>query len=178
MQAARDPEVSIPPTKVGLVYGLACSIHFLLPAAYYLAAKFEKREDHFEAAVLAAINSGGNNMARAALTGKWMHMFAVRNIGEGERGEGDAKGRVYSSHAGVSKISFYDGAWCVGDGVVIEMSHAPVAEGVGCTCMGSWDLAAFTWLHGRCQSLMNSSLLCRCPGGGHGGSFRHPAAFH
>lgn len=52
------------------MWGMACSIHFLLPAAFYLATKFEGREDHFEQAVLHAINSGGNNMARAALTGE------------------------------------------------------------------------------------------------------------
>ena len=69
MQAARDPTISIPPTKVALLYGLACSIHFLLPAAYYYTAHFQGRPDHFEIAVLMAINSGGNNMARAALTG-------------------------------------------------------------------------------------------------------------
>lgn len=69
-QAACDPGIMIPFTKVGLVYGLACSIHFLLPASYYLTTKFEGRDDHFEQAVLSAINSGGNNMARAALTGR------------------------------------------------------------------------------------------------------------
>lgn len=69
VQAARDPTISIPPTKVALLYGLACSIHFLLPAAYYYTAHFQGRPDHFEIAVLMAINSGGNNMARAALTG-------------------------------------------------------------------------------------------------------------
>lgn len=40
--------------QVGLVYGMACSIHFLLPAAYFLAAKFEGRPDHFEQASWAA----------------------------------------------------------------------------------------------------------------------------
>lgn len=69
LQAAQDPDVSIPPLKVPLVYGMACSIQFLLPAAYWYAAFFAGRPDHFEAAVLAAVNSGGNNMARAALTG-------------------------------------------------------------------------------------------------------------
>ncbi|WIA18991.1 hypothetical protein OEZ85_003658 [Tetradesmus obliquus] len=67
--AAQDPDVSIPPLKVPLVYGMACSIQFLLPAGYWYAAFFAGRPDHFEAAVLAAVNSGGNNMARAALTG-------------------------------------------------------------------------------------------------------------
>ncbi|PSC74197.1 ADP-ribosylglycohydrolase [Micractinium conductrix] len=72
VEAARDPKVSFPPQKVGKVYGMACSIHFLLPAAYYLAVAFEKEptgQRRFEQAVLHAINSGGNNMARAALTG-------------------------------------------------------------------------------------------------------------
>jgi len=40
LQAARDPTIQIPPEKVPLLYGLACSIHFLLPAAYYFAAKW------------------------------------------------------------------------------------------------------------------------------------------
>lgn len=44
MQAARDPAIQIPPEKVPLLYGLACSIHFLLPAAYYYAAKWCERE--------------------------------------------------------------------------------------------------------------------------------------
>jgi ADP-ribosylglycohydrolase len=38
----------------------------MLPAAYYLAARFP---DDFEAAVLHAINGGGQNQARAILTG-------------------------------------------------------------------------------------------------------------
>ena len=37
-----------------------------MPAVYYLAARYE---DDFEMAVLSAVNAGGNNMARAALTG-------------------------------------------------------------------------------------------------------------
>lgn len=71
VQAARDPDIRIPPLKVGLVFGMACSIHFLLPAAYYLAVHFEAEpgQGRFEQAVLHAVNSGGNNMARAALTG-------------------------------------------------------------------------------------------------------------
>lgn len=71
VQAARDPDIQIPPHKVSLVYGMACSIHFLLPAAYYLATVFEEEpgQQRYEKAVLAAVNSGGNNMARAALTG-------------------------------------------------------------------------------------------------------------
>jgi ADP-ribosylglycohydrolase len=65
--AAHDPAVVIEPASVVCgVYGRPCIIGFLLPAAYYLAARFE---DDFEMAVLSAINGGGNNMARAALTG-------------------------------------------------------------------------------------------------------------
>lgn len=37
-----------------------------MPAAYYLATRYS---GDFEMAVLSAINGGGNNMARAALTG-------------------------------------------------------------------------------------------------------------
>jgi ADP-ribosylglycohydrolase len=48
------------------VYGLHCEIQQLLPAAYYLVHRYP---DDFEKAVLSAVNGGGNNMARAALTG-------------------------------------------------------------------------------------------------------------
>lgn len=65
--AARDPDIKIEPAwKVSLVYGMPCAIYHQLPAAYYLAAKFP---DDFESAVLHAINGGGQNMARAMLTG-------------------------------------------------------------------------------------------------------------
>ena len=65
--AAGDPDVRIePPWKVSLVYGMPCAIYHQLPAAYYLSARFA---DGFEAAVLHAVNGGGQNMARAMLTG-------------------------------------------------------------------------------------------------------------
>lgn len=65
--AARDPQVAIDPAwKVSLVYGMPCSIVCVLPAAYYLAARFH---DDFEQAVLHAVNGGGQNMSRAMLTG-------------------------------------------------------------------------------------------------------------
>jgi ADP-ribosylglycohydrolase len=65
--AARDPGVRIEPaSKVALVYGLPCAVYHQFPAAYYLAARFA---DDFEAAVLHAINGGGQNQARAMLTG-------------------------------------------------------------------------------------------------------------
>jgi ADP-ribosylglycohydrolase len=66
-EAAKDPGIRIEPAwKVSIVYGMPCAIYHQLPAAYYLAARFP---DNFELAVLHAINGGGQNMARACLTG-------------------------------------------------------------------------------------------------------------
>lgn len=65
--AADDPQVRIEPAwKVSLVYGMPCAIYHQLPAAYYLAARFGA---DFESAVLHAVNGGGQNQARAILTG-------------------------------------------------------------------------------------------------------------
>jgi len=65
--AAVDPDIRIEPAwKVSIVYGMPCAIYHQLPAAYYLAARFR---DDFEAAVLHAVNGGGQNQARAILTG-------------------------------------------------------------------------------------------------------------
>lgn len=65
--AAADPEIRIEPAwKVSLVYGMPCAIYHMLPAAYYLAARFH---DDFESAVLHALNGGGQNQARSILTG-------------------------------------------------------------------------------------------------------------
>ena len=65
--AAADPQIRIEPAwKVSLVYGMPCAIYHQLPAAYYLAARFN---EDFEAAVLHAVNGGGQNQARAILTG-------------------------------------------------------------------------------------------------------------
>ena len=65
--AASDPDIRIEPAwKVSLVYGMPCAIYHVLPAAYYLAARFH---DDFETAVLTAINGGGQNQSRALLTG-------------------------------------------------------------------------------------------------------------
>lgn len=65
--AAIDPDIRIEPAwKVSLVYGLPCAIYHQLPAAYYLAARFY---DDFESALLHAVNGGGQNQARAILTG-------------------------------------------------------------------------------------------------------------
>lgn len=66
-EAALDPDIRIEPAwKVSIVYGMPCAIYHQLPAAYYLAARFP---DDFEQAVLHAINGGGQNQARAILTG-------------------------------------------------------------------------------------------------------------
>ena len=65
--AACDPDIRIEPAwKVSIVYGMPCAIYHQLPAAYYLAARFS---DDFESAVLHAVNGGGQNQARAILTG-------------------------------------------------------------------------------------------------------------
>ncbi len=65
--AAADPGVRIEPaSKVSVVYGMPCAIYHQLPAAYYLAARFH---NDFESAVLHAVNGGGQNQARAMLTG-------------------------------------------------------------------------------------------------------------
>ena len=66
-RAAHDPDVRIEPAwKVSLVYGMPCAVYHQFPAAYYLAARFA---DDFESAVLHAVNGGGQNLARAMLTG-------------------------------------------------------------------------------------------------------------
>jgi len=66
-KAAVDPQIRIEPAwKVSIVYGMPCAIYHQLPAAYYLAARFH---NDFESAVLHAVNGGGQNQARAILTG-------------------------------------------------------------------------------------------------------------
>jgi ADP-ribosylglycohydrolase len=80
-EAAHDPEIVIEPAHaVCRLYTLDCRITHLLPAAYYLASRFE---DDFEMAVLSAVNGGGNNMARAALTGALLGaMVGINGIPE------------------------------------------------------------------------------------------------
>ena len=66
-QAAADPGIRIEPAwKAAIVYGMPCAIYHVVPAAYYLAARFP---GDFESAVLHAINGGGQNQSRAMLTG-------------------------------------------------------------------------------------------------------------
>jgi ADP-ribosylglycohydrolase len=65
--AAVDPSIRIEPAwKVSIVYGMPCAIYHMLPAAYYLSARFH---NDFESAVLHAVNGGGQNQVRAILTG-------------------------------------------------------------------------------------------------------------
>lgn len=65
--AAKDPDIKIEPAwKVSMVYGMPCAIYHMLPASYYLAARFS---NDFESGVLHAINGGGQNQVRAMLTG-------------------------------------------------------------------------------------------------------------
>ncbi len=67
VRAANDPALRIEPAwKIADVYGLPCAIYLQLPTVYYLAARFS---GDFEAGVLNAINGGGQNQARAMLTG-------------------------------------------------------------------------------------------------------------
>ena len=76
-----NPEITFdPPHLISQVYGAHCEIQQLLPAGYYLIHRYP---DDFEKAVLAAINGGGNNMARAALTGAMSGaMVGVKGIPE------------------------------------------------------------------------------------------------
>ncbi len=55
-----------PALYISHVYGTDCSLTRLLPAAYYLIHRFP---NDFEMGMLSAANGGGNNMARAAMTG-------------------------------------------------------------------------------------------------------------
>ncbi len=65
--AARDPAIRIEPAAAACsLFGLACTLGFMLPAAYYYASRFET---NYYDAVMPALNGGGNNMARSALTG-------------------------------------------------------------------------------------------------------------
>ncbi|EGB13468.1 ADP-ribosylation/Crystallin J1 [Pseudodesulfovibrio mercurii] len=65
-EAAVDRDILVdPPERIAQIYGLACQLGFMVPAAYWLSSRFAD----FETAVLTAVNGGGNNMARACLTG-------------------------------------------------------------------------------------------------------------
>lgn len=65
--AAADPNIKIEPAwRASVVYGMPCALYSVLPASYYLASRFS---NDFEQAVLSAVNGGGQNCARAMLTG-------------------------------------------------------------------------------------------------------------
>ncbi len=65
--AVNHPGIKIEPAWAAVyLFGLPCQMSMVLPAAYYFAARFE---DDFEMAVLTAVNSPGQNMSRATLTG-------------------------------------------------------------------------------------------------------------
>ncbi len=67
VEAAQDQRIRIePPEAVSKVYGMACPLMMAMPAAFSIAARFP---DSFEDAMLTAINSGGNNLARGTLAG-------------------------------------------------------------------------------------------------------------
>ena len=61
-----DSSIKISPIDACRLFGPNCTLGFLAPAAYFLTYRFP---DDFEKAVLYAINAGGNQMARAAMTG-------------------------------------------------------------------------------------------------------------
>ncbi|SFL77148.1 ADP-ribosylglycohydrolase family protein [Halanaerobium salsuginis] len=66
-RAWEDEGITIEPAwKVSLVYGMPCAIYHVLPAVYYLSARYK---DNFEAGVLHALNGGGQNQVRTMLTG-------------------------------------------------------------------------------------------------------------
>ena len=58
--------LNLDPVVVCRLFGMNCTLGFMLPAAYFLIHRYP---EDFEMAVLTAINAGGNNMARAALVG-------------------------------------------------------------------------------------------------------------
>jgi hypothetical protein len=66
-QSAWDPDFrTFPPHMISKIFGMNCEQSHLLPGAYWLAHRYP---NDFEAGILAAVNGGGNNMARATLTG-------------------------------------------------------------------------------------------------------------
>ena len=66
-KAVANPNLRVEPARdAPQMYGLSCAFYMVMPGAYYLAARFP---DNFEQAVLTAVNSGGQNLARAYLTG-------------------------------------------------------------------------------------------------------------
>jgi len=66
-RAVANPQIRADPVSaMPQVYGLSCAFYMLIPGAYYIAGYYP---NDFEKAVLTAVNSGGQNLARASLTG-------------------------------------------------------------------------------------------------------------
>jgi ADP-ribosylglycohydrolase len=66
-RSAWDPQFrKFPPHKISKIFGMNCEQTHLMKGAYWLVHRYP---NDFEAGILAAVNSGGNNMARAALVG-------------------------------------------------------------------------------------------------------------
>jgi ADP-ribosylglycohydrolase len=63
---AAEQHLIEPAWKVSLVYGMPCAVYHQFPAAYYLAARFQ---GDVKSTLLHAVNSGGQNQARAILAG-------------------------------------------------------------------------------------------------------------
>jgi len=61
-----DADLDIDPIVACRLMGMNCTMAFLVPAAYFLIHRYP---NNFEQAVLTAVNAGGNNIARGALTG-------------------------------------------------------------------------------------------------------------
>ena len=78
--ASKSGIVVEPASAIAQLHGMHCTMGTMLPAAYYFIHRYP---DNFEMAVLSAVNSGGNNMARASLTGALSGaMVGVKNIPE------------------------------------------------------------------------------------------------
>ena len=65
-QMGANQELGLDPVVVCRLFGMNCTLGFMLPAAYFLIHRYPA---DFEMALLTAVNAGGNNMARAALVG-------------------------------------------------------------------------------------------------------------
>lgn len=61
-----DATLGVEPVVACRLFGMHCTMTFQTPSAYFLLHRYP---DDFERAILTAVNAGGNNMARAALTG-------------------------------------------------------------------------------------------------------------
>jgi ADP-ribosyl-[dinitrogen reductase] hydrolase len=73
-----DSDLNIEPVVACRLMGMNCTMAFLVPSAYFLIHRYP---NNFEQAVLTAVNAGGNNIARGALTGALAEaMVGLRGI--------------------------------------------------------------------------------------------------